>query len=73
MKQEYIEPDIKIEALDSIEILAGTGGVTGGGTASDIDYGGVDDGTHDPEAKLSFTDIWADDEETVNVNWDSFD
>lgn len=22
MKQEYIEPDIKIEALDSIEILA---------------------------------------------------
>ena len=37
MKQEYIEPDIKIEAL------------------------------------ISFTDIWADDEETVNVNWDSFD
>lgn len=73
MKQEYIEPDIKIEALDSIEILAGTGGVTGGGTASDIDYGGVDDGNHDPEAKISFTDIWADDEETVNVNWDSFD
>ena len=73
MKQEYIEPDIKIEALDSIEILAGTGGVTGGGTASDIDYGGEDDGTHDPEAKISFTDIWADDEETVNINWDSFD
>ena len=73
MKQEYIEPDIKIEALDSIEILAGTGGVTGGGTASDIDYGGEDDGTHEPEAKISFTGIWADDEETVNVNWDSFD
>lgn len=73
MKQEYIEPDIKIEALDSIEILAGTGGVTGGGTASDIDYGGVDNGTHEPEAKISFSDIWADDEETVNVNWDSFD
>ena len=73
MKQEYIEPDIKIEALDSIEILVGTGGVTGGGTASDIDYGGEDDGTHEPEAKISFTDIWADDEETVNVNWDSFD
>lgn len=73
MKQEYIEPDIKIETLDSIEILAGTGGVTGGGTASDIDYGGVDNGTHEPEAKISFTDIWADDEETVNVNWDSFD
>ena len=75
MKQEYIEPDIKIEALDSIEILAGTGGVTGGGTASDIDYGGVDDGTGTiiPEAKISFTDIWADDEETVNVKWDSCD
>ena len=73
MKQEYIEPDIKIEALDSIEILAGTGGVTGGGTASDIDYGGEDDGTHEPEAKISFTDIWADDEETKVTNWDSFD
>jgi hypothetical protein len=71
MKQEYIEPDIKIEALDSIEILAGTGGVTGGGTASDIDYGGEDDGTHEPEAKISFTDIWDDDEDTENDIWDS--
>ena len=71
MKQEYIEPDIKIEALDSIEILAGTGGVTGGGTASDIDYGGEDDGTHEPEAKISFTDIWDDDEDTENNIWDS--
>ena len=71
MKQEYIEPDIKIEALDSIELLAGTGGVTGGGTASDIDYGGEDDGTHEPEAKISFTDIWDDDEDTENDIWDS--
>jgi hypothetical protein len=71
MKQEYIEPDIKIEALDSIEILAGTGGVTGGGTASDIDYGGEDDGTHEPEAKINFTDIWDDDEDTENDIWDS--
>ena len=71
MKQEYIEQDIKIEALDSIEILAGTGGVTGGGTASDIDYGGEDDGTHEPEAKISFTDIWDDDEDTENDIWDS--
>jgi hypothetical protein len=71
MKQVYIEPDIKIEALDSIEILAGTGGVTGGGTASDIDYGGEDDGTHEPEAKISFTDIWDDDEDTENDIWDS--
>lgn len=73
MKQEYIEPDIKIEALDSIEILAGTGGVTGGGTASDIGYGGEDNGTHEPEAKISFTDIWEDEEETKVTNWDSFD
>lgn len=74
MKQEYIEPDIKIEALDSIEILAGTGGVTGGGTASDIGYGGEDDGTGTiiPEAKLNivFHDIWAEDEETENDRWD---
>lgn len=72
MKQEYIEPDIKIEALDSIEILAGTGGVTGGGTANDIGYGGEDDGTHEPEAKLNivFHDIWAEDEETENDRWD---
>lgn len=75
MKQEYIEPDIKIEALDSIEILAGTGGVTGGGTASDIGYGGEDNGTHDPEAKLQiqFADMWEDEEETKVTNWDSFD
>ncbi len=73
MKQVYIEPDIKTEELDSTELLGGSTGVTGGGTASDIDYGGEDDGTHEPEAKISFTDIWADDEETVNVNWDSFD
>lgn len=71
MKQVYIEPDIKIEALDSIEILAGTGGVTGGGTASDIDYGGEDDGTHEPDAKINFTDIWDDDEDTENDIWDS--
>ena len=74
MKQEYIEPDIKIETLDSIEILAGTGGVTGGGTASDIGYGGEDDGTGTiiPEAKLNivFHDIWAEDEETENDRWD---
>ena len=77
MKQEYIEPDIKIEALDSTELLGGSTGVTGGGTASDIDYGGVDDGTGTiiPEAKLQiqFADIWEDEEETKGINWDSFD
>ena len=73
MKQEYIEPYIKTEELDSTELLSGSRGVTGGGTASDIDYGGEDDGSHDPEAKISFTDIWNDEEETVNVNWDSLE
>ena len=63
MKQEYIKPVIKTTELDSTELLGGSTGVTGGGTASDIDYGGEDDGTHEPEAKLNivFHDIWAED------------
>ena len=75
MKQVYIEPDIKTEELDSTELLGGSTGVTGGGTASDIDYGGEDDGSHEPEAKLQiqFADIWEDEEETKGINWDSFD
>ena len=74
MKQVYIEPDIKTEELDSTELLGGSTGVTGGGTASDIDYGGEDDGTGTiiPEAKLQiqFADMWEDDEETENDRWD---
>ena len=73
MKQVYIEPDIKTEELESTELLAGSGMTGQIGETIEIDYGGEDNGTHEPEAKISFTDIWADDEETVNVNWDSFD
>ncbi len=73
MKQEYIEPVVKTEELDSTALLAGSGMTGKISDKVEIDYGGEDDGTHEPEAKISFTDIWADDEETVNVNWDSFD
>ena len=73
MKQEYIEPVIKTEVLDSTALLAGSGMTGQIGETIEIGNGGDDDGTHEPEAKISFTDIWADDEETVNVNWDSFD
>ncbi len=73
MKQEYIEPVIKTEELDSTALLAGSGMTGKIGDKIEISNGGDDDGTHEPEAKISFTDIWADDEETVNVNWDSFD
>lgn len=73
MKQEYIEPDIKTEELDSTALLAGSGMTGKIDDKIEIGSGGDDDGTHEPEAKISFTDIWADDEETVNVNWDSFD
>ena len=73
MKQVYIEPVIKTTELDSTELLAGSGLTGQIDQDIEIDYGGEDDGTHEPEAKISFTDIWADDEETVNVNWDSFD
>ena len=37
----------------------------------EIDYGGEDDGTHEPDAKINFTDIWDDDEDTENDIWDS--
>ena len=42
------------------------------GDKVEIGYGGDDDGTHEPEAKLNivFHDIWAEDEETENDRWD---
>lgn len=73
MKQEYIEPVIKTEELDSTALLAGSGMTGKIGDKIEIGYGGEDNGTHEPEAKISFTDIWEDEEETKVTNWDSFD
>ena len=73
MKQEYIEPVIKTEELDSAALLAGSGMTGKIGDKIEIGSGGDDDGTHEPEAKISFTDIWEDEEETKVTNWDSFD
>ena len=72
MKQEYIEPVVKTEELDSTALLAGSGMTGKIGDKVEIDYGGEDDGTHEPEAKLNivFHDIWAEDEETENDRWD---
>lgn len=73
MRQEYIEPDIKTEELESTSLLAGSGMTGKIGDKIEIEYGGDDDGTHEPEAKISLTDIWEDEEEIKVTNWDSFD
>jgi len=75
MRQEYIEPDIKTEELESTSLLAGSGMTGKIDGKVEIEYGGEDDGTHDPEAKLQiqFADMWEDEEETKVTNWDSFD
>ena len=73
MRQEYIEPDIKTEELESTSLLAGSGMSGKIDGKVEIEYGGEDDGTHDPEAKISFADMWEDEEETKVTNWDSFD
>jgi hypothetical protein len=71
MKQVYIEPVIKTTELDSTELLAGSGMTGQIDQDIEIDYGGEDDGTHEPDAKINFTDIWDDDEDTENDIWDS--
>ena len=61
MKKVYVQPCVKVFAYKySHEILAASG-VTGD---NGIDYGGVDDGTHDPAAKEFHFNLW--EEETDN-------
>ncbi|MBO4826436.1 MAG: hypothetical protein J5506_04250 [Prevotella sp.] len=53
----------------SKEMLLSSGGVTGD---NGIDYGGVDDGTHDPAAKeFKSQSIWEEEDNSKNnILWD---
>ena len=44
MKKEYIKPESDSMQVRTQAMLAESGGATGGGDGSDIDYGGVDEG-----------------------------
>ena len=58
-KIEYQTPEVKVKALFSEQLLQGS--VTGTGGA-EIGYGGVDDGTHDPDSKdvIQTHSVWED-------------
>lgn len=59
-KKLYIQPQTEILKAVFSQILAASSGVTGDtGGDHDPGYGGIDDGTHDPDIKgESWTDIW---------------
>ncbi len=59
-KIAYQTPEVKVKALFSEQLLAGSG-VVGTGDV-EIGYGGVDDGTHNPDAKDGFKShsVWDD-------------
>ena len=69
MKKEYVRPRIMAIICIGEEFILGSKGVTGD---NGIEYGGVDDGTHEPSAKESDSEsIW--EEEAVftkNNLWD---
>jgi hypothetical protein len=52
MKKNYIYPNIKISILNMKTFICTPTGVNGGGSGSDIGYGGTDDeGEIDPSVK----------------------
>ncbi len=52
MKKIYIQPLTDVcEIQVSTQILAGSPGVIGGNAGEGVGYGGIDDGSHDPEVK----------------------
>lgn len=58
MKKTYIIPETSLMQAGVEQMLAGS--ITSGNSDIGIDYGGVDDGSHDPEAKESDWWIWED-------------
>lgn len=73
MKKEYVRPRVMTLICMGEDFILGSKGVTGD---NGIEYGGVDDGTHDPAAKQEsfysdgeetesnlIKDIWNDDED----------
>lgn len=61
MKKEYVRPRVMTIMCMGEDFILGSKGVTGN---NGIEYGGVDDGTHDPAAKeyKSF-DLWDEEDE----------
>lgn len=56
-KKIYIQPQTEISKIVLVQMFASSPGVTA--PDQGIDYGGVDDGTHDPDVKgEAWTDIW---------------
>lgn len=50
MRKKYESPQIETVSIYTMQLMEGSG-VYGDGAASDITYGGVDDGENEPEAK----------------------
>lgn len=46
-KKKYLSPRMQVIEIGNMSLLAGSG-VQGSGTY-DMGYGGIDDGTHDPD------------------------
>ena len=69
MKKEYVRPRVMTIMCMSEDFILGSKGVTGN---NGIEYGGVDDGTHDPSAKVSDSEsIWEEEAvSTKNNLWD---
>ena len=53
MKKTYIQPDIEILVEEPLEMLAISGV---GNDDMGIEYGGIDDGSHEPAARESLFD-----------------
>lgn len=58
MKKTYIIPETDLMQADVEQMLAGS--ITSSNDGIKIGYGGVDDGSHDPEAKEGNWSIWED-------------
>lgn len=58
MKKIYMQPQTDVCEALAAQMIATSPGVHGGGDASDIGYGGDDDGTNEPGVKGDWGDIW---------------
>lgn len=61
-KIAYQTPEVKVKTLFMESLMAGSNGVHGDGAGVDAGYGGITDGTLDPEAKDGFKthSVWDD-------------
>lgn len=62
MKKTYIEPSVMVANIRTSMMICVSDGVTSGGDAKGIDYGGVDEeGVKDPASRRQY-DVWEDEE-----------